>query len=295
VVSKDTGAGGATTADVVVADATQGDVAADAVAPDAGSGGATGTGGAGGAAGTGGAGIEAGLGGASGAGGAGGATATGGHSDAGVGGAVQSDANTGDSSDAQADVATEADAQIPLPPLELCGFLDSVYGLTTPAGCETQTTTLCDDRAGSWIDAFWGSWASNNDCRIRGTLSSLTDVAPDYQYTTWQGDVNTWTFFFFGCPLDQTPLSSQFAMIPRARWDWPYTTADLQAFGETFIAQARLALGDWSSDFSADDLVKIQARMDYLINAYEHDRSSSSGYSASTCPSPDGGSDASPE
>jgi hypothetical protein len=165
----------------------------------------------------------------------------------------------------------------PPPPLALCPAYDTLFGFSDPATCNAVTTLQpnCSfDRLSSGPQG-WGQTIPNDygninfvDCRF-GQWNNEPDL--DLFTVTvldqWFEALDLFTLRLFGCPLVGTvdgPLP--FALIPPLP-SLKYTTADLQALSEEYIAGINQALSDNGSPaLTAEQTAAFSAQLAYAAS-----------------------------
>ncbi len=156
--------------------------------------------------------------------------------------------STVDASDLDAD-AGPPDARpdaMTAPPLQLCGMLDSDWGIATDAAvCASMTPSSCPDRVTNWAGTIVMNYAVavSGDCRISQMLSP--PVLSDSQSTDYLNALVPFTLDFFGCPQPDADAGAvTFGLVPEPLWSTVLTTTDLQTLSDAYLAAVSQSLSD---------------------------------------------------
>jgi hypothetical protein len=185
----------------------------------------------------------------------------------------------------------------PPAPLVECPTFDALFGLSEPAACATASTDSCtfdrldsaDGWAGDVANDFFNT-TETNDCRLGAwnnppIVNDFTLVGFEQQSLA----LNLFTLQLFGCAEvgDITgPLSLQVSLIPPdlIRAGLTFTTADISAMEDDYIAAINLALSDQGlSPLTTAQTTAFRAQLDFAATKVPGVVSSSK-LSFSTCP-----------
>jgi hypothetical protein len=135
------------------------------------------------------------------------------------------------------------DARICHPaPLNLCNFFDDEFlGEDGGAACANVTTDSCPDRVDTWDELFVIEFATALDCRF-GKWAPPTLTASDV--ADYLNDLLAFTLQFFGCPIEGTTTKLTFGLIPAPLAGDKFTTADLDALSDMYVAAVQQGLSD---------------------------------------------------
>jgi hypothetical protein len=149
-----------------------------------------------------------------------------------------------DASDADAGPPDAPPDAMTAPPLQLCGMLDSDWGIATDAAvCASMTPSSCPDRASYWASPIQFDYASavSSDCRISQMFSMLSMS----QTTDYLNALIPFTLDFFGCPQPDADAGAvTFGLVPEPLWSTVFTTTDLQTLSDAYAAAVSQALSD---------------------------------------------------
>jgi hypothetical protein len=183
-----------------------------------------------------------------------------------------------------------AGTSCPPAPLAFCSDLNTLFtGQSGGPGCATVTTPSCPDAVGTWVTSIVFDFAIANsaDCRFGQWSTGL--LTPD-DVNNYLVALTNFTLQFFGCPFVGTltgPLS--FALIPPALASRTFTTADLQALSDLYVAAINQALSDnGSPPFTAAQMNAVRAQLTFLQSTVKGTVTSSK-FTFSTCAADAGG------
>jgi hypothetical protein len=170
------------------------------------------------------------------------------------------------------DATTQVDAaDASIQPLAMCADLDAIWKIGAT-----------DDRAFAWgNDIFIGfANAAYADCRIKAMQTSMSEQ----QQVAWANRLIAWNLEFFGCGSnvkDGGPLSFD---LNDTGVSHVYTTADVAALVESFMAGLAQAITDIEgTPLSTSVTENIRARLEAL-GAAQSGVLNSPVYTYSTCP-----------
>ncbi|MDP9149858.1 MAG: hypothetical protein M3O36_07980 [Myxococcota bacterium] len=174
--------------------------------------------------------------------------------------------DAGSSTDARVPEA-EAAGPVTIPSVQMCGVLDSDWGITSDAaGCETASPNACPDRASNWASAILTNFsgAMSSDCRI--SQMTMPPSLSTSQSTDYGNDLLAFTMDFFGCPQPGNDAGAvTFGLIPAPLWSQVFTTTDLQVLTQLYAGAVVQALSDQSAPaLSTSQLDAINAKLQAL-------------------------------
>jgi hypothetical protein len=174
-------------------------------------------------------------------------------------------------------------------PFDLCPLFDNEFlGEDGGPSCAHVTTPSCPDRVDTWDDLFVIDFAIavTGDCRFGQwgpPLLSDTDVA------NYLNDLLGFTLQFMGCPDEGTTTPLTYGLIPSALAGDRFTTADLNALNDAFIAAVQQGLSDSGLPALTDKQVReMHLTLDKLASRVPNVKHSRK-FTFSTCT--DGGDD----
>jgi hypothetical protein len=150
------------------------------------------------------------------------------------------------------------------------------------------TTSDCPDRVDTWDNLFVIDFAIaiTNDCRFgQWGPGLLTDT----DVVNWLNDLLAFTLKFMGCPAEGVTTQLAYALIPSALAGDRFTTADLNALSDTYVAAVQQGLSDSGLPPLSDQLIRdMHIKLDRLASRVPNVKHSRN-FTFSTCT--DGGDD----
>jgi hypothetical protein len=171
----------------------------------------------------------------------------------------------------------------------MCTFLDAQFGLVENPGCETVSTFPCEtDRQELWDGAIPFDFLNDvsADCRFgKWAVPPISNSMTSVGVIQWNTDVGLMTLQLFGCALEGNldgPLP--FALIPPPFTSLHFTTADLKALEDLYVASVNQMLSDNASPtLTTSQTTAVRAQLDSAASRVAG-VTTSSHLSFSTCP-----------
>jgi hypothetical protein len=174
-------------------------------------------------------------------------------------------------------------------PFDLCPLFDDEFlGDDGGPACASVTTPNCPDRVDTWDDLFVIDFAIaiTGDCRFGQwgpPLLTDTDVA------NYLNDLLGFTLQFMGCPVEGTTTPLTYGLIPSALAGDRFTTADLNALSNAYVAAVQQGLSDSGLPALSDQQIRdMHLKLDRLASRVPNVKHSRK-FTFSTCT--DGGDD----